>query len=307
MKRCRICGKEITRGNNPIHHPICIKRMFGTGYIPRLAVSPGDIPTDYKKEEDKFSISCIQPKIPLQLNRKKKQLELGDESGEFILKPGVDYFANLPQIEYICMTAASLMGIAVPPRYLVPLGDSGPAYVTRRIHRPPKEPPVKKKTLREIMGKEKKYSGDLVDIGLKIWDVSEFPGLDVQLFFEMVLFSFIVGHSDLHLESFSVLYDGEGNARLAPAYDIVSAKLFLPDSDDFAIPLEGKINAIRGKNFMNSSQRLKIHEKAYAKLFLRFFRGKRQIGRLIKESSLSTEEKVKFADVINERFRRLFS
>ena len=245
----------------------------------------------------------------MQLNRKKKYLEPGNPGDPFMLKPEITTFPGLPQIEKICMTAASVMGIDTPPHSLMTAGGTTTAFVSRHPQAPqkPKDPPMTYKSIREILGREHKYTGDMSDIGLKIRALSEFPGLDVQLFFETVLFSFIIGHNDLHLESFAIQIDEQGVRRLAPVWDIVSARFYMPEIDDFAMPMIGKTIGIKGKDFMNFSQYLKIHEKAYARLFLRFYKGKRVIGRLIKESALSTEEKIKFSDIVNERYKRLFS
>jgi hypothetical protein len=204
------------------------------------------------------------------------------------------------------MTAAHLLGISVPFHSLVTLQDDSVAFLERRF--PYKKPiPVKNESLQQVLGRSSKYSGDLVDIGRKIWQLSEFPGLDVQLFFEMVLYYFIIGHTDFHLKSFFLQTDENGAVRLGAAGGMLSDTFYLNNNDDFAMAMNDKINGLQGNDFLRLAMQIKIHEKAYSKIFLRFFKGKRVIGRLIKESSLSTEEKIKFADIVNERFKRLFS
>jgi serine/threonine-protein kinase HipA len=306
MGRCQICGHPVKRGKLTGYHQVCIKRLYGCGYIPKVAISSDEIPNTFKKVEEKLSIAYIQPQVRLTLKSKKKQIEKSDHDGEFILKSQTKSFPNLPKVEHICMTAAHLLGIAVPVHSLVQLQDGAVAFLERR--HPYSQPiPVKTESFCEVLGRSSKYSGDLFDIGRKIWQFSEFPGLDVQLFFEMVLFYFIIGHSDFHLKGFFLVTHEEGSIRLAEATGMLSDKLYLPDCDDFAMPMNNKTNDIRGKDFLQFALQLKIHEKAYSKLFLRFFKGKRLIGRLIKESTLSTEEKIKFSDIVNERFKRLFS
>jgi serine/threonine-protein kinase HipA len=313
MKRCQICGKEITRGKNPKYHPICIKRTFGAGYVPDIAVSMEDIPKNFKKIEDKFSLDHIQPRFPLRLNRKEKHLEPVEpslldpeaENGDFILKPQVRSFSHLPEIEKICMTSASLYGIDTSHHCLVRLEDGATAYLVRRFDRQ-NGAALPQKTIRELLSREKRYMGDLLDVGKKIRGLSEFPGLGVQYFFERVMFAFIVGHNALHLDSFTMLYDEDGRPRLAPVSDFISCKLVLPNCDDFAMPMNNKTNAVRGHDFREFAKLLRIPDKAYSKMFLRFYKRKRVIGRLIKESRLTTEEKIKFSDIVNERFKRLF-
>lgn len=310
MKRCGICGKEIKRGKNPKYHPICIKRTFGSGYLPEVAVSPEDFSKKKEEVRDKFSIASVQPRLQLVLNRRRKQLEpVGQfgflqDTGDFILKSAMSSFPHAPEIEKICMTAASLYGIETPHHCLVRLEDYSTAYLVRRYDRRENQT-LTQKSIREILGRDNKYMGDLLDAGKVVRRLSEFPGLAVQYFFERLVFSFVVGHDDLHLDSFNMLYDGDGPPRLAPATGIISNKLLLPNSDDFAMSANGKVNGLRGHHFRKMAKPLRIPAKAYSRMVLRFYKQKRVIGRLIKESALTTEQKVKFSEIVNERFKRL--
>lgn len=310
MKRCGICGKEIKRGKNPDYHPICIKRTFGSSYFPEVAIVPEDFDKNLEKIRDKFSIASVQPKLQAVLNRRRKQLEpVGrfgflQDTGDFILKSGVSSFSHVPEIEDICMTAASLFGIDTPQTCLVELEDRSTALLVRRYDRKDNQVMVQK-SVREILDRENKYMGDLLDAGKVIRKQSEFSGLAVQYFFERIMFSFITGHDDVHLDSFHMIVEDDSYPRLAPAVGIVSNKLLVQDSDDFAMPLNGQVSGLRGQHFRESAKILRIPLKAYSRMVLRFYKKKRVIGRLIKESSLTTEEKVKFSEIVNERFKRL--
>ena len=61
--------------------------------------------------------------------------------------------------------------------------------------------------------------------------------LDVQKFWELVLFSWITGNSDMHCKNFSLLDEGEGYL-LSPAYDLLAVLLADPnDTDELAMPV----------------------------------------------------------------------
>ena len=49
-----------------------------------------------------------------------------------------------------------------------------------------------------------------IKIGKKLKEVSAVPGLDVQLFFERVVLSFLLGNGDAHFKNFSISYQDEG-------------------------------------------------------------------------------------------------
>jgi len=57
-------------------------------------------------------------------------------------------------------------------------------------------------------------------IGNKLRQISAVPGLDVQLFFERVVFNFLIGNGDGHFKNYSVSYHRQREIRLSPAYDI---------------------------------------------------------------------------------------
>jgi len=256
--------------------------------------------------EKNLSISCLQPKLSLRLNRKKKCLELTSKKKDttFILKPQLKGFPNLPENEHTCMMIAEHLGVPVLPHCLHKTIDGSIAYIMR-LKTKMKDRIVKQKTFYKILSKIDKYSGDLFEIGEKIGQISDIPGLDIQLFFEIILLSFLLGNSDIHFKSFSLYYDEKGNARLSPAHDIISSQILIPDTDDFAISMGGKNRNIRGTDFLAFSQQLKIPEKTYTRILLKLFKGKRIIGKLIKNSPLPIEEKIKLSDLINSRFKRL--
>ena len=100
-----------------------IKKLFGTDYLPKINLRLKEVSIAAQKMAGKLSISGVQPKLSLKLNKKKKELEATDMEGEYILKPQTETFPNLPQNEYLCMSIASRLGIDVPPNTLIPLKD----------------------------------------------------------------------------------------------------------------------------------------------------------------------------------------
>ena len=69
-------------------------------------------------------------------------------------------------------------------------------------------------------------------------------------FFEVLLFSFITGNSDMHLKNFSLLREHDGTWHLSPSYDLVPVKTVLPaDKDDLALTVNGKNRKLRASDF----------------------------------------------------------
>ena len=60
--------------------------------------------------------------------------------------------------------------------------------------------------------------------------------LDVQRFWEIVLFSWMTGNSDMHCKNFSLIDIGDGDYVLSPAYDLLAVLLVDPaDTEEMAM------------------------------------------------------------------------
>src|SRR3989338_1317915 len=114
-----------------------LKETFGTSQCPLIDFGLGDIPQQAKEMSGKTSISGVQPKILVKLDKRKNVL-IRDDDGEYILKPqilGPLAYPHVPENEQCCMDIAGEIGIEVPPHCLLPLKDKSLAYVVKRFDR----------------------------------------------------------------------------------------------------------------------------------------------------------------------------
>jgi len=278
-----------------------LKNLFDVNYLPKIDLSLTDIPTAAQEMAGKMSISGVQPKLSMKLDKKNGTLEVAGEGGEYILKPQLQTFNNIPQNENLCMDIAASLGIQVPPHALVSLKDNSLAYIVKRFDRIKKEKHHQENFF-QILGEKDKYKGSMEKIGKKLKEISEIPGFDAQLFFERILYFFIIGNGDAHLKNFSIIYDKENFIRLSPAYDIVSSKLVIPHEEDSALTINGKKNNLARKDFDELVNALKINSKASYKNILGSIK---TIDRLIKNSLLTDEEKKSLSSIVKERALRL--
>src|SRR5690606_5076940 len=73
--------------------------------------------------------------------------------------------------------------------------------------------------------------------------------LDKVFFFELAIFSFLTGNSDMHLKNFSMIESPSG-WMLAPAYDLLNVAIILPEDDEeFALTLVGKKKKLKREDF----------------------------------------------------------
>ena len=119
------------------------------------------------------------------------------------------------------------------------LSDGEPAYITLRMDRGKKGEKYSMLDMCQLTNRltEHKYLGAYEQLAQTVIRYSKAPYLDVQKFWEIVLFSWITGNSDMHCKNFSLLDEGNGYI-LSPAYDLLAVLLADPkDTDELAMPL----------------------------------------------------------------------
>ncbi|MCK5492363.1 MAG: HipA domain-containing protein [Candidatus Omnitrophica bacterium] len=249
----------------------------------------------------KFSISGVQPKLSVKLDKKLNVLIPVAEGGEYILKPQTATFSNIPENEQCCMDIAESLDIDIPLHCLIPLKDNSLAYVVKRFDRE-KSIKIHQEDFTQILEQADKYKGSAEQIGRKLKDISSAPGYDSQLFFERVILNFILGNGDAHLKNYSISYRDKDNIRLTPAYDIVSSKLVLPDEEDSAVTINRKKNRLKIEDFNKLAEYLKIPLRVRYEKFVNKFEIMKKI---IDCSSIAKEKQQQFFEIIEERLSRL--
>lgn len=281
-------------------HQHCAKRVFNSANMPEIDLTLKDVLSKAQSMAGKLSISGVQPKLSVSYLKKENKLNVVNEKGEYILKPQVEYYPNLPENENLCMNISRLCNIETPAHTLISLTDGSKAYLVKRFDRLNNRK-IHTETFFQILNKKDKYSGSYEEIGKKLRFISEVPGLDVQLFFERVVLNFILCNGDAHQKNFSIIYKNNNEIRLSPSYDIVSSKLLLPEEEDTALTLNGKKKNIRKADFIDFAGYLKIPAKA-----VNFFIDKKsEIQKMVDYSYLDQAQKEKLKELIEERYSRL--
>jgi len=160
--------------------------------------------------------------------------------------------------EHLVMSMADKAKIRTVPHALIKSKDSY-AYITKRIDRIfLKDSTVNLVALEDfcqlgLRSAQDKYKGSYERCGNIIKKYSYRPGLDMTELFYRLVFSFIVGNSDMHLKNFSLIEStsGSGTYHLSPAYDLLPVNVIMPeDKDECALPMNGKKRNIHCKDFL---------------------------------------------------------
>lgn len=273
-----------------------LKEMFSSTKLPTVDFGLVDINLEAQKLAGKLSISGVQPKLSVKLDKKSNELIVVTEGGEYILKPQTSTFANIPENEQCCMDIASDLDIEIPFHCLISLKDESLAYVIKRFDRE-KGIKIHQEDFAQILGQNDKYKGSVEQIGRWLKEISSAPGYDAQLLFERVVLNFILGNGDAHLKNYSISYKGE-NIRLTPAYDIVCSKLVIPKEEDSAITINGKKNNLKRSDFDKLADYLDIPIKIRYEKFENKFN---MMKKIIESSQIDKEKQEQFIRIIKEK------
>ncbi|EMB26573.1 HipA domain-containing protein [Treponema denticola] len=258
---CLCCGKPIKDNNESTGwHKTCIKKFFTTTVIPEIEITDSVLEELAKESTNKgYTIPGVQKKLSLHLSKEVyPRLTVVNYPTGYILKPQVKEFRALPEAEHLVMSMADKAKIRTVPHALVKSKDSY-AYITKRIDRVfSKDSNVKLIAMEDfcqldLRVTQDKYKGSCERCGNIIKKYSSRSGLDMSELFYRLVFSFIVGNSDMHLKNFSLIESesGSGEYHLSPAYDLLPVNVIMPeDKEEFALPINGKKRNIHRKDFL---------------------------------------------------------
>lgn len=264
--RCLCCGEPL-KDQETFYHARCMKKLFHSTHIPALNYTQDELNTLAKETIlNRISVPGVQPKLSLHLERgenvSRSRLTLVGLEGDYILKPQTPQWAFLPESEHFCMLLARKCKISTADFGLIPLKSGELAYITRRMDRT-ENGALHMEDFCQILNKmtDLKYNGSMEQIGKAIREYSDVAGLDTIRFFELALFCFLTGNSDMHLKNFSLIRRPDGHYELSPAYDLVPVKIIMPeDREELALTLNGKKNNLKRVDFERFGASLKLSE-----------------------------------------------
>ncbi len=308
---CLCCGKPLRTPDETGWHKSCIKRFFGTTKLPEIEIDDKTLNLLATETTNKgFTVPGVQKKLSLHLvsDSNKPRLTLVNYPTGYILKPQVAEFEALPESEQLIMSMADMAGISTVPHALIK-GNTGLAYITRRIDRKVNKDTTQMLAMEDFCQldlrlTEDKYRGSYERCAKIITMHSSRIGIDMAEFFIRLVFSFIVGNSDMHLKNFSLIETSEGSGEyvLSPAYDLLPVNANMPaDKEQFALPMNGKKTNIRKNDFLKFADTCGIQRTTAEKLIQNLVKFKAEWLSMCKNSLLPTELKERLSTIINER------
>ena len=223
-------------------------------------------------------------------------------------------FGEVYEVIRAVLTNFGLFNIAkikTVPHTLVKLADGEFGYLTKRVDRTADGKPLSMLDMCQLSNRltEHKYDGTYVQLADVVLKYSVVPLLDVQRFWEIVIFSWITGNSDMHCKNFSLIDEkGIGAYRLAPAYDLLSVLLAdKNDTDEMAMTFEvgGRKSGFGRETFIKAMTESGVGEKVAAKIISRLCACESAWCEAIDSSFLSDNLKREYKILIHSRLVQL--
>lgn len=309
--QCKIC-LEVLGDGEANYHASCCRKLFGGPQPPQVPYSWKDLNTLAGQiVRSHVAVPGVQPKLSLHLERGSTQgsdrFTLVGLEGGYILKPPVTRYPQMPELEHLTMRMAGCFGIETADCGLIALEDGQMALIVRRMDRVDgRKLPMEDMCQLTDRLTEEKYRGSLESVGKEILRHCSNPGWDALRFFEVNLFCFLTGNSDMHLKNFSLIGTLEGEIRLSPAYDLLATVLLLPeDKEETALTIRGRKKRLNRRDFLALGEALHLTERQISNSFRRFEKGIDSAMDLIDHGFCSGDMKERYKILLYRQWRRL--
>lgn len=312
MSKCLYCYQELEEGQRGFH-PACAKKFFGKTEAPDLPYSRDNI-NDLARDSvlSRIAVTGVQSKLSMDVNKGGKdepdRLTIVGLWGKYILKPKSKEFPWMPEVEDLTMHLAEIAKIDVVPHTLIRFNDGELAYLTRRIDRDHRGTKYLMEDMCQISERstDDKYKSSYEKIAKLIKLYSSAPMLDLANFWEVVVFSWITGNSDMHLKNFSLISRSSGQYVLSQAYDLVNVHLVFPeDKEELALTLDGRKKHINRQNFVRAMASSGLGDKVMENIFRKFMDAAPKWYNFIDDSFLPAELKEKYKEEIETNLVKL--
>lgn len=319
----KYCPGTLAKGFNT-YSRTCLNRVFNGKAVSHVLSydSPAsDAETERLFEQNRkhISISGVQEKFSVVLEKNKLRLANEGERGTYILKPipgAVKKSDQMPANEHLTMQIArQVYGIETAENALIFFKDGAPAYITRRFDVKGDGTKLAQDDFASLAGRTPqthgehyKYLGNylelfqLMKIHLPTYK-TEAPKL-----MRILIFNYLFSNGDAHCKNFSILETPMGDYRLSPAYDLLNSRIHIDDKDfaldDGLLPAnlsQGKIRV----QFSRLAEQAEISEKIFNNIIQEMFSRPEVVEKMVAASFLNDSTKRSYWQSYSRRLKQL--
>lgn len=312
----KYCPGTLSEGFST-YSPSCLRHLFKGKKVSHIL--PYETPqqseavaTLFVENRKRISISGVQEKLSLVLERNKLRLTKEGEQGTYLLKPiprDLKKVKQVPANEHLTMQIArQVYGINTAENALIFFQDGTPAYITKRFDMKEDGSKWGKEDFATLAGKTNdsagpnfKYTYSYEEIGLLIQKYVPAWRVEIEKYFSLVVFNYLYSNGDAHLKNFSLLETHSVDYILSPAYDLINTRLHVDDSDfaldkglfadDFKSTTYQKQNHPGKADFIEFGSRISIAPTRIEKLLQPFLERQPLMETLLQRSFLDDASK----------------
>ncbi len=327
LEEIKYCPGTLAKGNSK-YSRTCLRRVFNGKTVSH--VLPYNSPQTDEEDDDKFvdnrkriSISGVQEKMSLILDKNKLRLTNEGEQGNYILKPiprDLKKVDQVPANEHLTMQIAQqVYSIYTAENALIFFKDGKQAYITKRFDVKEDGGKWGKEDFASLAEKTEENAGVNFKHNYSYEEMAELlkkhvPAymVEVEKLFSLIVFNYLFSNGDAHLKNFSLLESPNGDYLLSPAYDLINTRIHVDDTDfaldnglfklDFKSEVYKKSNHASKYDFIELAKRMEIKESRIEKLLSPFLEKQPLVEDLVSHSFL--DEKTKRAYLLHYNTKR---
>lgn len=316
LNEIKYCPGTLAEGYNT-YSQTCRRRLYDGHMVSHIL--PYDPPEQdeevaelFLENRKRISISGVQEKLSIILDKNKLRLTKKNEQGTHILKPiphDLKKVRQVPANEHLTMQIANqVYKISTAKNGMIFFKNGEPAYITKRFDLKQGGGKWGKEDFATLAGKTSdntgenfKYEFSYEEVGFLIREYVPAWRFEIEKFFALVVFNFLFSNGDAHLKNFALLESSSGDYLLSPAYDLINTRIHVDDTD-FA--LEKGLFADTYKSdgwkkkghptkmdFIEFGKRIVVQVNRIDKILTPFLERKNLVSELVEHSFLEEREK----------------
>lgn len=230
----RACLSKVFRGRK-VHHILPYESPLSNSETDEL----------FNNNRKRMSISGVQEKFSVLLEKNKLRLTKEEEQGEYILKPipGAGKRQEcMPANEHLTMQIAKqAYGIETAENALIFFKNGSPAYITKRFDLRDDGSKLAQEDFASLSGRTPqthgehyKYSGSYFELFEMLKKFVPAYLVESTKLLKIIIFNYLFSNGDAHFKNFSIIETSMGDFKLSPAYDLLNSRIHI-DDNDFAL------------------------------------------------------------------------
>lgn len=302
----------------------CLKHVFDGRKVSHIL--PYDSPnsnqqTDklFEDNQKRISISGVQEKFSVLMEKNKLRLIKEAEQGTYILKP-IPHAGKrkdqMPANEHLTMQIArQIYDIETAENALIFFKNEAPAYITKRFDVNPDRSKKAKEDFATLAGKTPqthgdhyKYEGNYLELFHLMKKFLPAYRIETPKLLKQLIFNYLFSNGDAHLKNFAILETPMGDHRLSPAYDLLNTHIHVDDSifalDDGLLPKNLAQTTIAGQ-FKILAEQVELKPKQFHQIMGTMFENSEEVITLTQASFLEKATQRNYIQDYQYRLKQL--